>query len=68
MFLYKKTAQKILYLAADLLNSFANNVGWEENSYKIIGSTTGDKLEYLNAKHPFFDRNSLIILGDTCHY
>ena len=64
VFVQKDGSEDIYILAADLLTSFANNVGWEENSYKIMGSTTGDKLEFLNATHPFFDRNSLIILGD----
>ncbi|MFH0702389.1 MAG: isoleucine--tRNA ligase [bacterium] len=55
---------EVYIIAIDLLNSFANNIGWEENTYKIIGAASGDKLEYLNAKHPFYDRASLIILGE----
>ncbi|MDD3012710.1 MAG: isoleucine--tRNA ligase [Candidatus Gastranaerophilales bacterium] len=64
VFVKKEDSDEVYIVGVDLLESFANGVGWEENSYKILGSTTGEKLEYLNARHPFFDRNSLIILGE----
>ena len=63
-FVQKNGSDDIYLIGVDLLQSFAGNVGWEENSYKILGTVTGDKLEYINARHPFYDRNSLIILGE----
>ena len=63
-YVFVQKGGSIYILAVDLLENVANNVGWEENSYKIIGSLSGDQLEYINARHPFFDRNSLIILGE----
>lgn len=32
--------------------------------YEVIGSLKGEQMEYMEAKHPFLDRNSLIIVGD----
>lgn len=55
---------EVLILATDLLDSVSKSIGWDEGSYKVLGTTTGDKLEYINALHPFYERNSLIILGD----
>lgn len=63
-FVKKDSSDDTYIVAVDLLESFANGTGWEENTYKTLGTTTGDKLEYLNARHPFMDRNSLIILGE----
>ncbi len=63
-FIQKEGENEVYIIAVDLLESFATNVSWEENSYKILGTTTGEKLEYINAKHPLYDRNSLIILGE----
>ena len=63
-FVRKNGENEVYIVGVDLLQSFANNTGWEENSYKIIGTDKGDKFEFLKANHPFFDRKSLIILGD----
>jgi isoleucyl-tRNA synthetase len=63
-FVQKNDSKEVYIIAVDLLENFASGAGWEENSYKILGSTTGEKLEYINTRHPFMDRNSLIILGE----
>lgn len=55
---------EVFIFATELLQSVANAIGWEEDTYKVIGTTLGASLEYINAKHPFYDRNSMIILGD----
>lgn len=57
-------SNEILIIASELLESVANSIGWAEGTYKVLGTTLGAKLEYINALHPFYDRNSLIILGD----
>lgn len=36
----------------------------EITEYEILGSTTGAELEYLKTRHPFIDRESLVIVGD----
>ncbi|MFT3958897.1 MAG: isoleucine--tRNA ligase [Desulfovibrio sp.] len=48
-------------LAEDLLASCAEQFGWSEP--KILGRATGEQLEGLKARHPFYDRVSPIILG-----
>lgn len=64
IFVQKNNTDEVYIVAVDLLESFANNIGWEENSYKILGSAEGEKFEYIKADHPFFNRTSLIILGE----
>ena len=48
-------------LAEELLASCAEQFGWSEP--KILGRATGEQLEGLKARHPFYDRVSPIILG-----
>ena len=36
----------------------------EITDYEILGSTKGADLEYLKVRHPFIDRESLVILGN----
>lgn len=55
---------EVFIIGVDLLESCTASLGWEEGSFNVIGTTTGDKLEYLKANHPFYDRTSLIILGE----
>ncbi len=63
--LVQKNDQKEVYIVGkDLLGSFTKDIGWEEDSYKLLYTTTGDNLEYLKAKHPLYNRESLVILGE----
>ncbi|WP_273524942.1 isoleucine--tRNA ligase [Mailhella massiliensis] len=48
-------------LASELVESCAKTFGWSD--YRLVGETTGDRLEKLEARHPFLDRPSLIING-----
>ncbi len=36
----------------------------EKEGYEIVGKLKGAELEYMVARHPFIDRDSLIIVGD----
>ncbi len=63
-FVQKDGEEQVYLIAIDLLENFARGVEWEENTYKILGTTSGSKLEYLKANHPLYDRHSLLILGD----
>ncbi len=48
-------------LAEELLESCAAAFGWSD--YTILDRAPGAKLEGLKARHPFYDRDSLVILG-----
>ncbi|MCX4309272.1 MAG: class I tRNA ligase family protein, partial [Desulfovibrio sp.] len=48
-------------LAKDLLCACAKILDWQ--NYEIIGEARGEKLEKLVARHPFYDRDSMLILG-----
>ena len=56
--------KEVYIIAKELLATVSQSLGWDENSYTIIGSVVGEKLELLKARHPFLDRDSLIILGE----
>ncbi|WP_075980998.1 isoleucine--tRNA ligase [Bacillus massilinigeriensis] len=53
--------QKYL-VAQDLLESVTNEIGWENP--EIVQSMKGNELEYVVAKHPIYDRDSLVMLGE----
>ena len=49
-------------VAKDLAESVAAAVGIDE--YRIMGELMGSELEYAVCRHPFLERDSLIIVGD----
>jgi isoleucyl-tRNA synthetase len=53
---------QVLILAEGLLKQSMEKFGITE--YKVIEKFKGRKLEGLKARHPFIDRDSLVILGD----
>ncbi len=52
----------VFIVANGLLAEVARKVGWE--SYEIIGTYSGEVFDRLKARHPFIERNSLLMLGD----
>ncbi|WP_026675945.1 isoleucine--tRNA ligase [Fictibacillus gelatini] len=51
------------YLVAEaLLETLRAELEWEEA--KVIQTVKGKELEYVVAKHPFYDRDSLVMLGE----
>ncbi|WP_144509344.1 isoleucine--tRNA ligase [Bacillus sp. FJAT-22090] len=49
-------------VAKDLVESVATELGWEE--YSVQRTLEGKEMDRLVAKHPLYDRDSLIILGE----
>lgn len=49
-------------MAKDLVEFVAKEIGWE--SYEIVSEVKGSDLERVIAKHPLYDRDSLVMLGD----
>lgn len=49
-------------LAKDLVEFVAKEIGWE--SYEIVNEIKGSDLDKVIAKHPFYDRDSLVMLGE----
>jgi isoleucyl-tRNA synthetase len=58
----KTQNQGILIMAKELVENVMGEFGITD--YSIIAELSGKDLENRNCKHPFYDRNSLIILGD----
>lgn len=53
---------EVLIIAAELVEGVMKVGGFD--SYEEIGSFKGSELEYMQCKHPFMDRLSLVIVGD----
>ncbi len=53
---------EIYIVAKELIDSVCAATGIE--SYEIVGEYLGRDLEYITCRHPFIDRESLVILGD----
>lgn len=49
-------------VAKGLLNQIAAELGW--NTYIILNEFKGESLERAICRHPFYDRDSLMVLGD----
>ncbi|MFA6989183.1 MAG: isoleucine--tRNA ligase, partial [Candidatus Gastranaerophilaceae bacterium] len=63
-FVQKNGDTAVYVIGTELIESFTKGVEWEEGTFSILGTVLGENLEYLNTKHPLFDRNSMIILGE----
>lgn len=49
-------------VAESLLESVTNEIGWEEAA--VLKKIKGAELEYVVARHPLYDRDSLVMLGE----
>ena len=49
-------------VAQELLSSVKEAIGWEEAT--VVKTVKGSDLEYVIAKHPLYDRDSLVMLGE----
>ncbi len=49
-------------VAKDLLETVKDAIGWE--TIEVLQEFSGTQLEYMTAQHPFYDRTSLVMLGD----
>ncbi len=57
-----KAKDEYYVMAKELVPAAMKAAGIE--AYEILGSTTGKELEYIVCRHPFMDRDSLVIVGD----
>lgn len=49
-------------VAKDMLEKISETLGWE--NYEILQTLMGEEMEYMTAWHPFYERESLVMLGD----
>lgn len=49
-------------VAKDLMETVQQAIGWE--TVAVLKEFAGQEMEYMTATHPFYDRESLVILGD----
>ncbi|WP_338451984.1 isoleucine--tRNA ligase [Niallia oryzisoli] len=57
----EEKGQKYL-VAKDLLEAVTNEIGWEQPT--IVQTIKGSELDRIVAKHPIYDRDSLVMLGE----
>ncbi|MGX7106717.1 isoleucine--tRNA ligase [Hutsoniella sourekii] len=56
------TGERKFIVAEELLKDVAETCGWED--YEIVNRYKGQDLENILAQHPFYDRESLVMVGD----
>lgn len=49
-------------LAQGLLEAAAKDIGWSD--YRVHSQHKGSELEYVVCRHPFYDRDSLVMVGE----
>ena len=59
---FVQNGDEVYVIGTDLLNNFLAQTALEGTT--ILGTCMGADLELLNTKHPLYERNSTIILGD----
>lgn len=57
-----KVEDKKFVIAQELLESVTNELGWENPT--VEKTVKGMDLEYIIAKHPLYERDSLVMVGD----
>jgi isoleucyl-tRNA synthetase len=57
-----EVGEEVLILAKALLEEVMKKLGVE--SYRVLGTFSGTAVEGMKCRHPFIDRESLLILGD----
>jgi len=57
-----KCGDEYLVMADGLYESAMADAG--KSDYEVVATFNGSELEYMKARHPFMDRDSLIIVGD----
>ena len=57
-----ETGEEVLIVASGLLEQVAAKIGLAD--YRVIATYGGERFDRLKAKHPFIDRDSLLMLGD----
>ncbi|MCI1902732.1 MAG: isoleucine--tRNA ligase [Enterococcaceae bacterium] len=57
-----ETGGKKYVVAKELLKQVADELGFKD--VKVLKTFPGKEMEYMTAHHPFYDRTSLVMLGD----
>lgn len=56
-----QVGDKRYVVARGLLDKVAEEIGWD--NYKVVQTVKGADMEYMKAKHPIYDKESLVIEG-----
>ena len=56
-----QVGDKRYVVASGLLDKVAEEIGWD--NYKVVQTVKGADMDYMKAKHPIYDKESLVIEG-----
>lgn len=62
MYVVVAVGAKKFIIAKELLETVATTLEWEE--YEVIQEVKGEALDRIRAQHPFYDRDSLVMVGE----
>ncbi|MDR1521907.1 MAG: isoleucine--tRNA ligase [Streptococcaceae bacterium] len=57
-----KVNNRKFVVSQEMLENIVETIGWDQ--YEIIQTLKGSKMEYMSAKHPFYNRTSLVMVSD----
>lgn len=57
-----ETDGKTYVVAEGLLAAVSKELGW--NDVQVVAKVKGEELEFVTCQHPFYDRESLVMVGD----
>ncbi|MCL1858980.1 MAG: isoleucine--tRNA ligase [Oscillospiraceae bacterium] len=60
----EKGAEEFYIIASELVETVMNKAGIDKENYEVLAKIKGSELERMVTRHPFYDRDSLVIVGD----
>ena len=55
---------RLYVVAEERLRAVAEAVGWGEGQFRVVAKRRGAELDRVVCRHPFYDRDSLVMVGD----
>lgn len=60
----KAPTGEVVVVTSALKDNFLKEVGWDPAQMKVLSTVKGTALDLLKARHPFIDRDSLLMVGE----
>lgn len=60
----KAPTGEVVVVTEALKAAFLNEVGWDASQVKVLATRKGSELELVKARHPFIERDSLVMVGE----
>jgi isoleucyl-tRNA synthetase len=63
-YLFLQSSQGVLVVAEALKARFLEDMGWQDSTVSVLARVRGSELDRLSCRHPFVERESLVMVGD----